>query len=144
MANIMIVVGHAQRDTFCEALGQAYQRGAQSKGHTATLFVLSRMNFDPILRGGYRELQPLESDLEAARATLWQCDHVVIIFPLWLGDMPAILKGFFERIMQPALLEKQARGAAAGGKFLRKNPRASSSPWECRALSIAGGSAPMR
>ena len=110
MANIMIVVGHSQRDTFCEALGHAYQRGAQSAGHTAALFVLSRMNFDPILRGGYRELQPLEPDLEAARAALWQCDHVVIIFPLWLGDMPAIFKGFLERIMQPALLEKQASG----------------------------------
>jgi putative NADPH-quinone reductase len=120
MANIMIVVGHAQRDTFCEALGHAYQRGAQSAGHAAALFVLSRMNFDPILRGGYRELQPLEPELEAARAALWQCDHVVIIFPLWLGDMPAIFKGFLERIMQPALLERQARGGGGRWRIFEK------------------------
>jgi NAD(P)H dehydrogenase (quinone) len=53
MARIAIVVGHAQRDSYCEALGEAYLRGAQEGGHTAQLFVLGKMQFDPILRKGY-------------------------------------------------------------------------------------------
>ncbi len=120
MAKIMIVVGHSMNDTFCEALGQAYRRGAESANHTVRMFVLSQMKFDPVLRGGYRELQPLEPDLEAARVALWDCDHIVILFPLWLGDMPAILKGFLERVMQPALLEKQAQGGKASWKMFSK------------------------
>lgn len=119
MTRIMIVVGHAEQNTFCEALGRAYERGARTAGHHVDFFDLSRMNFDAILRGGYHKLQPLEPDLETARAALWECDHVVILFPLWLGDMPAILKGFFERVMQPSLLQKVAEGPAASWKFFQ-------------------------
>ena len=60
MQKIMIVVGHSQRTTFCEALGNAYKKGAEGAGHQAKLFVLSQMTFDPILRLGYRQEQPLE------------------------------------------------------------------------------------
>jgi len=104
MSKIMIVVGHPQRTTFCEALGRAYAQGAMSAGHDAKLFVLSEMNFDAILHDGYRKAQPLEPDLRAAYETLAICDHLVLIFPLWCGDMPAMLKGFIERILQPDLI----------------------------------------
>jgi putative NADPH-quinone reductase len=103
----MIVVGHPQRATYCEALGQAYKEGAERAGHTARIFVLSQMRFDPILREGYRKLQPLEPDLADAYAALAACDHLVLILPLWCGDMPAILKGFIERILQPDLIARE-------------------------------------
>ena len=107
MSKIMIVVGHPQRTTFCEALGRAYARGAASGGHEAKLFNLSEMNFDAILHEGYRREQPLEPDLRAAYETLKSSDHVVLIFPLWCGDMPALLKGFIERILQPDLMRRR-------------------------------------
>ena len=108
MANIMIVVGHPVPDTYCEALGEAYRRGAESGGHQAHLFVLAKMNFDAVLREGYRREQPLEPDLERAREALRACERLVFVFPLWVGDMPAILKGFIERVLQPDLLAKRA------------------------------------
>jgi len=107
MAKIMIVVGHPQQNTFCEALGKAYADGAKSAGHDAQLFMLSQMSFDPILREGYRKEQPLEPELRNAYAALMACDHLVIVFPLWCGDMPALLKGFLERILQPDLIARQ-------------------------------------
>jgi NAD(P)H dehydrogenase (quinone) len=113
MTKIAIVVGNPLRDSYCEALGEAYRRGAQSGGHEAKLFMLARMNFDAILHKGYRRLQPLEPELAAARAGFGDCDHVVLIFPLWWGGMPAIMKGFVERILQPGLLAIQAAGAKA-------------------------------
>lgn len=119
MARIAIVVGNSLHNSFSEALGEAYRRGAESGGHQADLFVLGRMNFDAILREGYRREQPLEPDLAAARAAFVSCDHVVIIFPLWCGDMPAILKGFFERILQPDLLAIQKSGGKASWKFFK-------------------------
>ncbi len=119
MANVMIVVGHPQRDSYCAALGQAYLRGAESGGHRAKLFLLAEMNFDAILREGYRRLQPLEPDLVAAREALLGCDHVVFIFPLWCGDMPAILKGFIERVLQPDLLKVQESGGSASWRILK-------------------------
>jgi putative NADPH-quinone reductase len=104
---IMIVVGHPQDNTFCEALGKAYQDGAKSAGHEAQLFQLAPLSFDPILRSGYRAVQPLEPDLQAAYQALVACDHLVIVFPLWCGDMPALLKGFIERILQPDLVARE-------------------------------------
>lgn len=107
MAKIMVVVGHPQHNTFCGALAKAYAEGALSAGHNAQVFQLSQMNFDPILREGYRKEQPFEPDLQGAYGALKACDHLVIIFPLWCGDMPALLKGFIERILQPDLIARE-------------------------------------
>jgi NAD(P)H dehydrogenase (quinone) len=115
----MIVVGHPSPDSYCEALGKAYLRGAESAGHQAQLFALARMKFDAILREGYRRAQPLEPALVAARQALQASDHLVFVFPLWCGDMPAILKGFFERVLQPDLLAIQAVCGKASWKVLK-------------------------
>lgn len=104
---IMVVVGHPQNKTFGAALGEAYKDGAAGAGHDVRLFALSSMVFDPILHKGNRQVQPLEPDLQAAYEALKACDHLVIIFPLWCGDMPALLKGFIERILQPDLIARE-------------------------------------
>ena len=119
MAKIAIIVGNSLRHSYSEALGKGYQRGAESGGHQASLFVLGTMNFDAILREGYRREQALEPDLAAAREAFVACDHVVFIFPLWCGDMPAILKGFFERMLQPDLLAVQKSGGKMSWKVFK-------------------------
>lgn len=119
MAKIAIVVGNSLTGSYSEALGQAYLRGAESGGHQGKLFVLADMEFDAILREGYRRLQVLEPDLAAAREAFLACDHVVFVFPLWLGDMPAIMKGFLERLVQPDLLAIQKSGGKASWKVFK-------------------------
>ncbi len=119
MTKIAIVVGNPKRDSYCEALGKAYLRGAESGGHEAKLFLLADMTFDAILREGYRREQPLEPDLVAAREALRASEHMVFVFPLWCGDMPAIMKGFIERIMQPDLLVVQASHGSARWKIFK-------------------------
>ena len=110
MGRVVIIVGHARVGTFCEALGEAYKSGAEATGHEARLFVTSRLGFDPILHEGFERVQPLEPDLEAASEALYAADHIVIVFPLWLGTLPAILKGFLERVLQPDLVEPARTG----------------------------------
>jgi len=68
------------------------------------------MAFDPILHVGYETAQPLEPDLEAAREAIFAADHLVLIFPLWVGTLPAIFKGFLERVLQPDLVECAKQG----------------------------------
>jgi len=119
MAKIMIVVGHPSPGSYCEALGEAYRRGAESGGHQAQVFALARMTFDAVLREGYRREQPLEPALVAARQALSASDHLVFVFPLWCGDMPAIMKGFIERILQSDLLKIQAAGGKGDWKILK-------------------------
>lgn len=124
MSKVMIVVGHPQRTTFCEAIGHAYAYGAASGHHDVSVFNLADMKFDPILREGYRKVQPLEEDLQRAYDALATCDHLVIIFPLWCGDMPAILKGFIERILQPDLVARENTESAMNWRiFSNKTAR---------------------
>ena len=110
MARIVIIVGHALTGTYCEALAEAYRRGAVEARHQTALINTATMAFDPVLRGGYRELQPLEPDLVAAREAIHAADHLVLIFPLWLGTLPAIFKGFLERVIQPDIFEPAKTG----------------------------------
>lgn len=124
MKKIMVVVGHPQSNTFCEALGKTYRDAATAAGHEARLFLLSSMAFDPILHEGNRRAQPLEPDLQEAHEALKACDHLVIVFPLWCGDMPALLKGFIERILQPDLImRKGTENAMNWSIFANKSAR---------------------
>jgi NAD(P)H dehydrogenase (quinone) len=110
VSRIVIIVGHARKDTFCEALGETYRHGAEAGGHHAALFVTSKMMFDPILHEGFTKIQPLEHDLQMAHDAITEADHLVFIFPLWLGTLPAIFKGFLERTLQPDLVEPSKKG----------------------------------
>jgi putative NADPH-quinone reductase len=114
VAHIVIIVGHARTSTYCDALGESYLQGAEGAGHEVKLFATSKMVFDPILHEGFDRVQTLEPDLQAAHDAMMAADHLVIIFPLWLGSLPALLKGFLERVMQPDLV-----GPSKQGKFPR-------------------------
>jgi len=123
MSRIVIIVGHGLSGTTCRALAEAYMRGAESAGHHVTLFNTATLTFDPILRGGHRTLQPLEPDLVAARRAIQAADHMVLIFPLWLGRLRAIFKGFVERVLQPDIFEP-----AKTGMFVK--------PWKGKSVRI--------
>jgi NAD(P)H dehydrogenase (quinone) len=114
MARIAILVGHVKAGSFCEALGESYARGAAAAGHETQLFVTGKMTFDPILHECFDRVQTLEPDLQRAHDALLAADHLVFIFPLWMGTLPAILKGFLERVFQPEMVE-----ASRKKKFVR-------------------------
>ncbi len=92
MARIVIFVGHARTGTYCEALGEAYREGAEAAGHDAKLFVTAKMAFDPILREAYRRCSRASPILKTAYQAMLAADHLVFVFPLWLGDMPRDLR----------------------------------------------------
>jgi NAD(P)H dehydrogenase (quinone) len=110
MAHIVIIVGQPRANTYCEALGESYARGAKTAGHEATLFVISKLTFDPILHEGFERVQPLEPDLQAAHDAMFMADHLVLIFPLWFGSLPALFKGFWERVLQPDWMAQSKPG----------------------------------
>jgi len=114
MSRIIVVVGHARRDTYCRALADAYKLGAEAGGHKVELFDTSCISFDPILHEGFVRVQPLEPELQVAHDAMIAADHLVLIFPLWLGTLPAIFKGFLERVLQPDLVEP-----AKAGRFVQ-------------------------
>ena len=110
MSRIVVILGHPRPETYCEALAEAYATGARSAAHQVEVLKIAQMQFDPILREAYVREQPLERDLADAHRAIMAADHLVIVFPLWLGGMPALLKGFLERILQPDLIAPHRAG----------------------------------
>ncbi|MGX8012419.1 NAD(P)H-dependent oxidoreductase [Mesorhizobium sp. ORM8.1] len=100
---ILIVVGHPDPspDRLCRALASAYADAAESVGHVVRKIDLASLNF-PILRTTQEfEHGTIPASLkEATEAVLW-AEHLVFVFPLWLGTMPALLKAFLEQVMRP-------------------------------------------
>ena len=59
------------------------------------------LSLDPVLPKGYARIQELEPDLLAAQAAVTWAQHIVFVYPTWWGGMPALLKGFIDRVFLP-------------------------------------------
>ena len=99
--NILIIVGHPDPKALSGRIARWYKEGAQAAGHQVRLLDLSIASFDPILHHGYSGAQKLEPALKKAQRDLLWAKHVVIVYPNWWGSMPALLKGFFDRVLLP-------------------------------------------
>lgn len=100
---IYILLGHPDKQSFNGRLADAYEQEARRKGHEVRRQNLGDMHFHPILHKGYKELQAWEPDLEQAWQNIVWCRQWVIIYPVWWGSVPALLKGFLDRILLPGL-----------------------------------------
>jgi putative NADPH-quinone reductase len=100
---VAIIVGHPDNspERLCRALADAYAKGAEEAGHTVTRIDLAALDF-ALLRTAedFRDGAVPES-LSGALKAIVDAEHLVFIFPLWLGTMPALLKGFLEQVMRP-------------------------------------------
>ncbi len=98
---IAAILGHPHAGSFNRALARAYLQGAERGGATIDRIDLSELDFDPVLRNGYAEIQPLEPDLQRAQRIIERADHLLVAYPVWWGACPALLKGFFDRAFLP-------------------------------------------
>jgi NAD(P)H dehydrogenase (quinone) len=115
---ILLILGHPSNDNFCGALAQTYTKAAEAAGHEVKTLQLANLKFDPILHQGYKVIQALEPDLvEAQRLILW-ADHLSFVFPIWWGSVPAILKGFLDRVFLPGFAFRFQKGATFQDKLL--------------------------
>jgi putative NADPH-quinone reductase len=116
--NILIVDGHPDPDRgrFLHALAAAYKEGAVAAGHSVREIRLARLEF-PLL-GTNADFQKgiVPPVIANCQESMQWADHWVILYPLWLGSMPALLKGFFEQSLRPGF----AFAAGARGGFPKK------------------------
>jgi putative NADPH-quinone reductase len=100
---ILLIQGHpdAAGRHLCHALQEAYAIGAAEGGHPVKIIQVANLDF-PLLRSQEEwERGALPASLDPVQKSIKWCDHLVFFFPLWLGDMPALLKGFLEQVARP-------------------------------------------
>ncbi len=122
---ICIIQGHpdARAHHFCHALAAAYAAGASEAGHEVTTIDVGALEF-PLLasREAWAE-QSAPAAIAMAQRQIRDAEHLVIIFPLWLGDMPARLKGFLEQVMRPGFAVPHGPARPGAGLLKRRSAR---------------------
>lgn len=115
--SILIIQGHPDESSrhFCHALADAYRTGAESAGHRVSEIRIGAMAF-PLLRSEaeWSEGSTPEA-LQPAQELIRAADHLVFVYPVWLGTMPALMKGFLEQVFRPGFAFDQAARKGPGG-----------------------------
>lgn len=115
---ILMILGTPKSNSLCHALSEAYAQGARRKGHVVRQLKLGEMDFEPVLRDGYEQGQQLEPDLLEAQRQIHWAEHLVFIYPVWWGGIPALLKGFFDRTFLPGFAFKYRNRSQLWDKLL--------------------------
>lgn len=106
MKRILVIMGHPGAQSLSSSLAKIYAQGARQAGAEVRELNLRELKFDPSLHEGYQVIQELEPDLVAAQADLLWAEHLVFVYPVWWGGLPALLKGFIDRVFLPGFAFK--------------------------------------
>ncbi|MDP1618713.1 NAD(P)H-dependent oxidoreductase [Phenylobacterium sp.] len=115
---ILLVNGHPdpRPDRLCSALASAYAEGATAAGHIVRRVEVGALDLPSI--GSQADFMaepgPVVAELQQA---LREADHLVLIYPLWLGAPPAAFKAFLEQVFRYGVA-LSAPGEAKGVKGL--------------------------
>ncbi|MCW6512394.1 NAD(P)H-dependent oxidoreductase [Lichenifustis flavocetrariae] len=105
--NHLIVVAHPVERSFTMGLADAFADELEKLGHVRQTRDLYRMGFDPVL-GGQELVSGASGDAAQAQDDIRAADVLTVIYPLWWLSMPAMMKGYVDRVL--------ARGFAYGSK----------------------------
>lgn len=126
MSKVVIIQGHPDPSgkRLCHALAKAYRESAIAAGHQVELFDCATIDF-PILRtqeDWKKGPETTPQNLKASQAACTSADHLVIIYPLWFGTMPALLKAYIEQTFRPGVAVSY-EGGFPKGLFKGKSAR---------------------
>ncbi|WP_247729220.1 NAD(P)H-dependent oxidoreductase [Halovivax limisalsi] len=116
---VLVVLGHPRTDSLCGDLARSYRDGVRAAGHDVETLFLADLEFDPHVRRERPADQPLEPDLTEAASLIRWADHLAFVYPNWWGTMPALLKGFFDRVFRSGFaFDFYEEGEGAGHREL--------------------------
>ena len=119
MKKVLLINGHPNPDSFNFALTAAYRKGAEQSGADVQQLNIVDLDFTPNLRYGYQKRTELEPDLLAAWEQIQWADHLVWVHPVWWGGLPAIFKGFIDRLFLPGFAFQYRENSIWWDKLLK-------------------------
>lgn len=105
---VLVIYCHPRSDSFGAALRDAAVEGLAAAGHSVELRDLYAESFDPVLsahqRGAYYSDETGSvRGIEDHAAALQRAEALVLVYPTWWFGMPAMLKGWFDRVWLPGV-----------------------------------------
>lgn len=131
----LVVLAHPDPDSFCASIARCWAEQAVANHQACEIVDLYQEGFDPVLRKeeqpGKPGFAPSPELLEQA-ARLRDVDVLVLVYPIWFGSPPAMMKGYLERVIGigTAFADGRRRGSPLGDIHLVDiSTSASSDPW---------------
>lgn len=116
---ILLIQGHPDTQSFNCALQAAYKKGALAAGAEVEEISVGQLEFNLNLQYGYRQRTELEPCLLDAQKKIEWAEHIVLFYPVWWGSVPAVLKGFFDRVLLPGFAFKKRPGSLFWDRLLK-------------------------
>ncbi len=102
---VMAIIDHPRPDSFNHAILGAAVGGLRSAGHDVDVLDLHADGFDPVMRveelAVYTAGKWLDPKVGEYQGRLDKSDYLYLVFPVWWESMPALLKGFFDKVFLP-------------------------------------------
>jgi len=118
----IVVLCHPEQNSFNASVATAYSHAVRDHGHEVIVRDLYAMGFHPVLKSAERpgvdggHFKDVEDELEIIRGT----DVFVLVYPIWFGSAPAMLKGYVERVLGSGVTPVQVQGRSAHGALAGK------------------------
>ena len=147
--NVLLVVAHPCGDSYTHACADAATRGLSRAGHTVDAIDLYAQGFRAEMsleeRLAYESDDPILDPMVRDHASrVLQADAIVFVYPTWWSGLPAVLKGWLERVMVPGVgftLDESTRKVRPGLARVRRIVGISTygSPWAYMKLTNDNG-----
>ena len=116
---ILVINGHPNSASFNFGIAATYRAGAEEAGAEVRSISIADLNFNPNLQFGYQKRTALEPDLLQAWEDIQWADHLVWVHPVWWGGLPAIMKGFIDRLFLPGFAFQYRENSLFWDKLLK-------------------------
>ncbi len=103
--NTLVVYCHPYEGSFCHAILENLEDGAKETGKKLDVIDLYKDNFNPVMSGkdllGFVKHQAQDQQAIDYADRLKKADHLILVFPIWWELMPAMMKGFIDKVIFP-------------------------------------------
>lgn len=121
--NILIIFDHPygsgasenilHNRSYSAALLAATIRGLRSSGHRIDLIDLHKDGFNPVMSASdlasWRTKEVIDPLIADYQQRLLEADHLIFIFPIWWEGMPAMMKGFLDKVFAKGIVYSEPK-----------------------------------
>jgi putative NADPH-quinone reductase len=120
MTNVLVVLAHPNEESFNRAIADTAIAKLRENGHEVIFHDLYAEGFDPMLpTSEFAEGAPVTAEVEAHCKDLVEAEAIVIVHPNWWGQLPAVLKGWVDRVFRPGVAYQPVEGEALAYGLLK-------------------------
>lgn len=113
----LIIYAHPNENSLNHHLLQTVVKSLQAENHEIIVRDLNQIRFNPVLSiedmQGQR-IGQVSDDVKAEQNFILWAEHITFIYPIWWTGMPAIMKGYIDRVFSYGFAYRYDQGVQKG------------------------------